>query len=236
MAGESEPGQDMTGGWAALAGMLTAVGGLKRTPRTGWLDRGVSVSTVESVADHAFRVALLAWAVARLPGGDTAAEPIDPDRVLLIALAHDLPEAIAGDPTPYRTEDIPAHDDPGARRAFLDQRQERDAVRSAAKRSAESAAIGHLLAGLPVAIGDALRDAWQEYEEQRTPAARLVKQADRLETYLQSREYLRDDRTLPMRSFALQIADPATLPDERMVALRDAITAIVGPDEPDRPN
>ncbi len=215
--------------WRLLAGMLSTIGDLKRTPRTGWLDRGVPPARTESVADHAFRVALLAWSVARLPGPDGHGEPIDPGRVLLIALAHDLPEAIAGDPTPYRPEDIPPDEDPAARRAFLDQRQERDGARIVAKREAEASAMTRLLDGLPAVVGVALHEAWREYEDQRTPEARLVKQADRLETYLQSREYLREGPDLPMRSFALQIEDPETLPDARMTALRDAITELVGP-------
>ncbi|HEV2528036.1 MAG TPA: HD domain-containing protein [Thermomicrobiales bacterium] len=234
-----EAGEETPVDWAALAKMLSTVGRLKQTPRTGWLDRGVAPAATESVADHAFRVALLAWAVAQLPGEDRMENHgaiADPGRVLLLALAHDLPEAIAGDPTPYRSEDIPAGDDPAARRTFLDQRQERNPERAAVKRAAEVAAIDQLLAGLPPDIRETLHDAWWEYEEQRTPAARLVKQADRLETYLQSREYLRDDPSLPMRSFALQIDDPATLPDDRMRSLRDAITdGVRATDQDDEP-
>jgi putative hydrolase of HD superfamily len=211
--------------WAAMATTLSAIGNLKRTPRTGWLDRGVPPADTESVADHAFRVALLAWVVAMTPGSAEAGT-VDPARVLLVALAHDLPEALAGDPTPYAQSDIPDDSDPVARRAFLDRRQERDPARTAAKRDAEARAMAALVARLPAPVAEGLREAWREYEDQVTPEARLVRQADRLETYLQSREYLADDPALPMRSFALQVEDPATLPDARMRALRDAITEL----------
>ena len=210
--------------WEAIARTLSAIGNLKRTPRTGWLDRGVSELATESVADHSFRVALLAWMGATTyPPGSQNEVGIDLARVLLIALAHDLPEAFAGDPTPYALEDIPPESDPDARRRFLDQRQERDPVRAADKRRAEQAAMSRLLVGLPVAMAESLGEAWREYEEQATAEARLVKQADRLETYLQSREYLVDDSNLPMESFARQVEDPATLPDDAMRDLRDAI-------------
>lgn len=207
-----------------MATTLSAIGRLKRLPRTGWLDRGVPPETTESVADHTFRVALLAWMVATDRPFDTVGGlPVDPGRVLLIALAHDLPEAFAGDPTPYPRTDLPPEDDPAARRAFLQRRQERDPALAGRKRRAEQLAMARLLGDLPAPIADQLRDAWREYEEQATPEAQLVKQADRLETYLQSREYLVEDPDLPMASFAQQVADPETLPDERMRTVRDAI-------------
>lgn len=208
--------------WEAVAQTLTTLGRLKRLRRTGWLDRGVPVEIAESVADHTFRVALLSWMVATERRGESEAA-VDPSRVLLIALAHDLPEAIAGDPTPYARSDIPSETDPRGRRAFLQRRQERDPGLSADKRRAETSAMESLLAELPVSVAEQLRGAWREYEEQATPDARLVKQADRLETYLQSREYLADDPELPMASFAVQAADPTTLPDSAMRELRDAI-------------
>lgn len=215
------------GGWDAIARTLTAIGRLKHTLRTGWLDRGVPPPETESVADHSYRVALLAWMVASTyPTVSADGESLDAARVLLIALAHDLPEAFAGDPTPYAPDDIPPQSDPVARRAFLQRRQEREPDRSAQKRLAEQAAMVRLLDGLPARLAKQLGDAWQEYEEQATPEARIVKQADKLETFLQSREYLADDTDLPMESFAQQIADPRTLPDREFRHLRDAIERI----------
>ena len=201
----------------AMAATLLAIGNLKHTLRTGWVDRGVPTEAVESVADHSFRVALMAWMLAM---SDEAS--VDPARVLLIALAHDLPEALTGDPTPYAPDDIP-EDDEVARRAFLDRRQDRSPERSAAKQRAEAAAMNRLLEGLDASVAEPLIAAWAEYEARTTPEARLVRQADKLETWVQSREYLLVDPSLPMTSFALQIADPATLPDARLVALRDAL-------------
>jgi putative hydrolase of HD superfamily len=67
---------------------LFEVGMLKRTPRTGWQFLG---SGAESVADHAYRAALITFVLSRLDG--TA----DTDRAVLLALVHDLPEARTGD-------------------------------------------------------------------------------------------------------------------------------------------
>jgi putative hydrolase of HD superfamily len=69
---------------------------LKRTPRTGWFR--VGVDRPESVADHSFSAALLAWRLARDGGGG-----LDAGKVLLMALLHDFHEAQMTDiPTPAK--------------------------------------------------------------------------------------------------------------------------------------
>lgn len=68
---------------------------LKRIPRTGWHRTGVS--SPESVADHGYAAALLAWRVARDAPG------VDADRVVRMILVHDFHEARLGDiPTPAK--------------------------------------------------------------------------------------------------------------------------------------
>lgn len=71
-----------------VADFLFEAGMLKRTPRTGWQFLG---SGAESVAEHAFRTAMIAFALAQGDG------TVDPARVLEMALLHDLPEARTGD-------------------------------------------------------------------------------------------------------------------------------------------
>ncbi len=61
---------------------------LKRTPRSGWQFLG---SGSESVAEHVFRVAMIAFVLARME------DDVDADHVLRLALVHDLPEARTGD-------------------------------------------------------------------------------------------------------------------------------------------
>lgn len=66
---------------------------LKRTARTGWVQRGVL--NAENVATHTFGMAYTAMIMAKYID-----EPIDMGKLLAIALLHDLPEAL--------TTDIPA--------------------------------------------------------------------------------------------------------------------------------
>ncbi|MFT4037062.1 MAG: HD domain-containing protein [Thermomicrobiales bacterium] len=183
---------------------------LKQVARQGWLDRGVPAADVESVADHSFGVALLAWLAALT--AQSAGEAIDPTRVLQLAIIHDLPEAVIGDWTPYAGDAIPTGADAAARAVFLDQRQTRSPERSAAKRAAEHAAIEALADALPQAAASPLRDLWAELAAGTSQEARFLKQVDRLETYLQSRAYLEQDATLPMGSFAAEAAAEITHP------------------------
>lgn len=202
---------------AGLARFLHRIGQLKSVRRTGWIDRDVPPAEAESVADHSFRLALLAWLAALAAGSG-----LDADRVLKLALIHDLAEALTGDEPPYPTGAIPRQDDSGARHAFLQQRHIRDPARSAAKRDAEEAAMTDLLADLPPEPAAELRSLWTEYQAQTSPEARFVKQADRLETYLQAQEYLAADPSRPMASFAAEVTEMVTNPDLRR--LRDAIS------------
>jgi len=67
---------------------LFEAGMLKKTPRTGYQFLG---SGAESVADHSFRTTVIGYVLATL-------EPeADRNRVLLMCLLHDLPEARTGD-------------------------------------------------------------------------------------------------------------------------------------------
>lgn len=202
---------------AGLARLLAFAGRLKQLRRTGWLDRGLPVAEVETVAAHLYRTALLAWLAA---AGDPS---LDRDRVLKLALIHDLAEAITGDPAPYRPEEIPPVSDPAARQAFFSVRHRRTAGDARRKRAAEDAAFTAITRGLPDAIHDELSDLWREYEAGMTPEARFVKEADTLEAYLQSREYLRDASELPVSGFADMAANDIHHP--ALTAIRDAFLA-----------
>jgi len=89
---------------------------LKRTPRTGWVQRGVP--NAENVAAHSFGVVFVALVLAQ-----TIDEPLDLGRLLAIAALHDLPEALTTDiPTPawcYLPADIKTEVERGAMQEML---------------------------------------------------------------------------------------------------------------------
>lgn len=79
---------------AEVLRFLKLAGRLKETARAGWGLRGID--SPESVADHSFRVGLLALVLSR--GADP---PLDRERCIAMALVHDLAESVVGDITPY---------------------------------------------------------------------------------------------------------------------------------------
>ena len=135
-----------------IADFLFEVGMLKRTPRTGW--QFLPGAEGESVADHSFRVAMIAFVLVRLDGSE-----IDADRVLRLALVHDLPEARTGDLNYMNQKYVEADEE----RAGAD-----------------------MTRGLP--FSHELDGLLAEYREERTPESIVAHDADQLELLLQLSE------------------------------------------------
>lgn len=131
---------------------LFEVGMLKRTPRSGWqfLD-----GSSESVAEHVFRTAMIAFVLARLDG------TVDADRVLQLALVHDLPETRTGDLNYVNQKYLVAD---------------------------EARAAEEMTAGLP--FGAELNELMAEYRGEKTPEAVLAHDADQLEMLLELKDKL----------------------------------------------
>jgi putative hydrolase of HD superfamily len=72
----------------ATAAFLIEAGHLKRTKRAGWWIAGVK--DPESVAEHSYRVGVIAYVLALMEGAD-------PNRAATLGLFHDLPECRLGD-------------------------------------------------------------------------------------------------------------------------------------------
>lgn len=139
-----------------LLAFMRAIETLKTTYRSGYTSDG----SVESVAEHSWRVCMLAMLVhPYVPGVDFA-------RLVRMCLVHDLGEAIGGD--------VPAPEQ--ARRA---------SAGVPPKSADERRDLLALAAPLPRAARDEIVALWDEYEAASTPEARLAKAVDKLETVLQ---------------------------------------------------
>ena len=145
-----------------LIGFLAEMMRLKSVPRIGWLLRGVR--DVESVAEHSFGVAVIAMLLA--DRARSRGVEVNVERLLRMALMHDLTEA--------RTGDLPS---------TIKEYFDRAAVRAADERIAEEmvAELGQ--------TGQSYLELWRDYEHRASIEARLVKAADKLDLLVQSREY-----------------------------------------------
>ena len=197
-----------------LAALLEMLQGLKLLKRTGWVDRGVPLAEVESVADHTLLTALLAWLAALDHPG------LDATRVLKLAVVHDLAESLVGDAPPYAAADVPPATDHDAFRAFFGERHVRPTEAKRAKHEAETSAFGLLASRMGPNARRELTALWDEYEHGETAEAHFVKEADTLEAYLQSRHYAAAHPEIPLRGFCLMADEELEL--STFTALRDA--------------
>lgn len=137
-----------------------ATGKLKKVRRTGWGMR-VGIKDAESVADHTFRTAIMAMVIADARGFDT-------EKVMRMALMHDLGETIIGDWDALQTK--------------LDGRVEE-------KQRKENEALRKILFMLPKELEEKYVEVWEELVAGETEESRLFSQVDRLETIMQALEY-----------------------------------------------
>ena len=138
----------------------------------------------------------------------------------MLALCHDLPEALAGDATPF-DEQIQLGDIEPER--LVRSRPAYSASADRAKCQVEERALQEMTGGLPQALRRLIVDAWEEYEAGETPEARLVRQIDKLEALLQADEYRETIPELQIESFRLGALDRVR--DDRLVRLLQAINS-----------
>eukprot|EP00871_Galdieria_phlegrea_P003275 jgi/Galph1/3949/GphlegSOOS_G2640.1 len=146
----------------SLLDFFLLCGQLKEEKRRGWVKRGVRGP--ESVSDHMYRMAMICLTVTD--------ENLDRNKLVKLALVHDLGEALIGDITPQ--------DGVSAEEKF---RLEDEAFRKIRN---------DYLASLP--IGHEIYMLWKEYETGCTEEAKFVKQVDKLEMLIQAYEYEKDQQ------------------------------------------
>ena len=146
----------------AVLDFIEEVGILKNLPRTGWRFRGIK--DAESVADHCYRVSLLSMILA-----DVLTEqdiPLDVEKVMRIALLHEVAEARIGDlPFPalkYISEEV--------------------------KAAAERAAVESMFESFG-SLQQKYIQLWEEFEAGTSIEGKLVRAADKLELMIQVLEY-----------------------------------------------
>lgn len=144
---------------------MVAADGLKETKRAGWTIHRISkyVERTEDVADHSFSTALMSYLMAKRLG-------LDAERCALMALVHDLNEAVSGDIASRPTE-------------RLQKISNRD------KEQLEHASSVKMLSMLSGKDRKALAGLWKEMKGQRTREAKLVKELDALDYIIQTVVY-----------------------------------------------
>lgn len=180
----SNPGNDYDATAVAAKDMidfLTIARGLKTTPRTGWIRQEAS-PRIESVADHSWRISLMAMVASSSSASkqtETNDDVIvyDQNKCIKMALVHDLAEATVGDITPHcGVSDEDKHTKELHAMTYL------------------TTKLSTLGGGDTSVTGQEILSLWKEYEAGTTNEAKLVKDMDKLEMILQALEYEQDGK------------------------------------------
>jgi len=129
---------------------------LKNVPRQGWKEK-LEIDNPESVADHSYSVTMLSMILSDVKG-------LDSEKIIRMALLHDLAESIIGDITP-------------------------DHIKKNEKVIKENHAIKQILKNLPNNIAESYFEIWNDYQKKLSKEAILLHEIDRLEMAFQAKFY-----------------------------------------------
>ncbi len=143
-----------------LLDFFILAGKLKNEKRRGWKVSGVK--NVESVADHSYRLAFMAYMIG-------SRVDLDVNKAVKMALVHDIAEAIVGDVIVWKDFDMTKKEKG---------RKEREAIEK--------------IRGMLGNHSKDVIELWEEFDENKTPEANLVHDIDSFEMILQAMEYKHD--------------------------------------------
>ena len=123
---------------------------LKNIPRQGWKDK-LQIDNVESVAEHTYSTTIMSMIYSDL-------HELDTEKIIKMALLHDLAESITGDLTP-------------------------DKISKKSKYEKENLAMKQILSNIPNKISESYYKIWDEYQRVSSEEAKLVHEIDKLEMF-----------------------------------------------------
>ena len=129
---------------------------LKNIPRQGWKEK-LEIDKPESVADHSYSTSVMSMILSDMEG-------LNSEKIIKMALLHDLAESIIGDITP---EHITKNE----------------------KIAKENHAINQILKNLPNEIAKPYFEIWNDYQKKASKEAILLHEIDKLEMAFQAKFY-----------------------------------------------
>ena len=175
------------------------VGELKSTKRRGWVLR--KIKDPETIAAHTFRTTIMAWFLC-------CKDKLNINKVLKMALIHDLCEVFAGDATPY---DKLLPKDKKKRKKLLDKWPRLSEIKKkkifSEKYKKEDKALKKLISKLPINLKSEIAILWNDYEKGLTKEGKFVRQLDRIENLLQALEYWKKEKKFKIEPWWIQIEE-----------------------------
>ncbi len=130
---------------------------LKKIPRKGWKEK-IGIQDPESVADHSYGTAVMAMIFSDNVGN------LNTERIMKMALLHDLAESIIGDFMPGE-------------------------IQKENKKNVENQVMEEILSKLPPRLFDKYCSIWKEYINCTSKEAVLLHEIDKFEMAIQAAKY-----------------------------------------------
>lgn len=167
-------------------------------PRRGWVIR--DIKNPETIAEHTFRVAIMAWVLAVQKN-----YKLNLEKIIKMALIHDICEVYAGDITPYDSV-LPKNKKKRQELLKTWPRFCEDKKKKLAEKKYEKEKEGleKLIKDLPLKLKQEIMNLWLDYEKGLSPEGKFFKHTDRIETFLQAAEYWRGYKDFPLKPFWIQ--------------------------------
>nr|AIE93625.1 metal dependent phosphohydrolase [uncultured marine thaumarchaeote AD1000_39_D02] len=127
---------------------------LKNVPRRGWEEK-LGINNPESVADHSYSTTVMSMILSDLEG-------LNSEKIIRMALLHDLAESVIGDITP-------------------------DHITKNEKIGKENLAMKQILKNLSSKIAEQYLEIWNEYQKNSSREAILMHDIDKLEMAFQAK-------------------------------------------------
>ncbi|KAF7132777.1 hypothetical protein RHSIM_Rhsim09G0115400 [Rhododendron simsii] len=155
---------------------LTLCHRLKTTKRKGWINHGIKGP--ESIADHMYRMSLMALIVGDLPG-------VNRERCIKMAIVHDIAEGIYLNLLYFMLFFVS-----NVENSIVGDITPSDGVPKEEKSRREQAALNDMCEVLGGGLrAEEIKELWAEYENNSSVEANLVKDFDKVEMILQALEY-----------------------------------------------
>jgi putative hydrolase of HD superfamily len=162
---------------------------LKEMPRTGWVL--MKVKNPETIADHIFQVTFSGWLLGK-------EKNLNIEKIIKIALSHDLCEVYAGDMTPFfyweGLNREKSEDEKILLRGIRLPKEEKER-RGKEKFEREKNSLLKLLSFLKPELKDEIFSLWLSFEKKISDEGKFTKQLDRIMTLLQAIQYFGPEET-----------------------------------------
>ncbi len=183
-----------------ILNFLIEVGRLKRTPRKGWVLRGIK--NPETIAAHTFRMAIMSWLLG-------IEKKLNIKKVIKMSLIHDLCEVYAEDTTPYDNKVSFKNKNKWkeiTKKWPRFSKEEKEKIYQK-KYKKENKALEKLILNLPPSLKKEIRNLWDDYEKGLTKEGKFVRQLDRVENLLQALEYWEKNKQFAIEPWWVQIEE-----------------------------